>query len=91
MNSFLKFYQSIFFTDKVALTPDPNVTPTANNADKAISITLPAAKVTIVLPLYIELVPTDNALEITVLGIFVPFTLTACVNVVPRATETLLK
>ena len=48
-----------------------------------ISITAPAVKVTITLPLYIDPTPTDRTLEITVSGIFVPLFLTAKVTVVP--------
>lgn len=75
---------------KVAFTPEPNVTPTANNAEIAMSTTSPAASVTMVLPLYIEPTPTERALDITVDGILVPLTLTARVTVVPKATEILL-
>ena len=68
--------------------PLPNVTPTETNAEIAISITLPEAKVTITLPLYIELVPTNKVRDITVVAILVPLLRTATVNVVPTATET---
>ena len=53
-------------------------------------MTVFAANVTIVLPLKIVFVPTESALEIIVLGMFVPFALTACVIVVASAAETLL-
>ncbi len=67
------------------MTPLPRVTPTARSAESAISITLPAAKVTTVLPLNSELVPTANSLEMVALGTSVPFTLTANVIVVATA------
>ena len=69
----------------VAFTPLPRVIPTANSAESAISTTLPAVKVTIVLPLNKELVPTDSALEIVALGTSTPLTRTANVTVVARA------
>lgn len=69
----------------VALTPLPRVIPTARRAESAISTKFPAVKVTIVLPLNRELVPTANALEIVALGILVPLILTAKVTVVASA------
>ena len=69
----------------MALRPLPKVTPTARSAERAISITLPAVRVRIVLPLNSEPVPTDNALEIVALGTLVPLTLTANVMVVATA------
>lgn len=69
----------------MAFTPLPRVIPTASNAESAISTALPAVRVTMVLPLNSELVPTDNALEIVALGTFTPLTLTARVIVVASA------
>ncbi len=48
-------------------------------------MTSPAAKVTTVLPLNRELVPTDSNLEIVALGMLVPLILTASVIVVATA------
>ena len=67
------------------MTPLPRVIPTANRAERAISMTSPAAKVTTVLPLNRELVPTDSNLEIVALGMLVPLILTASVIVVATA------
>ena len=44
-------FQFNFLTVSVALTPVPNVTPTASKAEIAISITSPAFRLTITLPL----------------------------------------
>ena len=75
---------------KVVFTPPPSVTPTASNADKAISITSPALREIIKLPLYSEPTPTDNTLVKVDCGIAVPFLRTARVTVVPNAAETLV-
>ena len=69
----------------MAFTPLPRVIPTARSAESARSTTLPAVKVTIVLPLNSELVPTANALETVALGTLDPLTLTANVIVVAIA------
>ena len=67
------------------MRPLPRVIPTARSAERAISTTLPAVRLTTVLPLNRELVPTVKALEIVALGTFVPLTLTANVTVVATA------
>lgn len=69
------------------MRPLPRVIPTASKAESAISITLPAARFTIVLPLNKELVPTDRSLEMVALGTSVPLTLTAKVMVVATAAD----
>ena len=81
------FYASNFFTVNVALTPVPKVTPTARSAESAISITSPAARVIIILPLSYEPTPTDKTLLIVASGILLPFRRTAKVTVVPIATD----
>ena len=57
----------------VALTPLPKVTPTASKADSAISITSPAAKLIMMLPLNSEPTPTESNLETVASGIAEPF------------------
>ena len=81
-------YTPICFTVKVVFTPLPSVMPTASNAEIAISITSPAVRAIIKLPLYSEPTPTDSTLEIVACGIAVPFLRTDIVTVVPRAAET---
>ena len=71
----------------VALVPAPSVIPTAIKALRASSITSPAVKLTIILPLYIYPTPTAKTLEIVAPGILVPFRRTEKVTVVPSAAE----
>ena len=73
---------------RVVLTPPPSVTPTAINADIAISITSPALSEIKKLPLKSEPTPTDSARDTVAWGIAVPFLRTDRVTVVPSAAET---
>lgn len=80
-------YQFNFFTVSVALTPFPSVMPTASSAERAISITSPAVRFIMVLPLYNDPTPTESTLEMAVDGIIVPLLRTASVTAVPNAAE----
>lgn len=74
-----------------AVTPLPKVTPTAINADNAISRVSPAARVMRKLPLRSESNPTESVRFIVAEGIATPFNLTANVTVVPTATDSVPK
>ncbi len=87
---FLRTYALICLIVKVVFTPLPSVTPTASRAETAISITSPAFKEIMKLPLYREATPTASTLDMDACGITVPFLRTDMVTVVPRAADKLV-